>query len=130
MAVSPNTRTLPENGTTISDAWAIAAGRMSAAKSALNEYDRQIWRPAFQASENGGPDIPAHIMQEIERLQDEASEAEEVLFQLPAPDLVALLWKFERHRANVEGIFPCLDRTLDAIGADLTRLAQLEGIKP
>lgn len=110
---SSNTLTLPEDRNTIADAWAIAAGRLADAKAALDEFERQTWRPAF--------------LDEFYRLDDDVTKAEEALLALPAPDLVAFLWKFERHRANIAGIWPHLDKGWDAVGADLARLASLQG---
>lgn len=123
-----NTITLPESRTTIAEAWAIGFARLSAAEAAEKAFDANVWRPAFHISEKGGPDIPVPISEEMERLQDVTFAAEKALQALPAPDLHALLWKFERHRELAQGLFLSIDETLEIVAADLTRFA--EGVEP
>lgn len=74
--------------------WASARAHYEAALTAENEYDRRVWKPAWETEEAGGQKVPKLINEEMERLQDIRCNAENVLLDIPAPDWPAFAFKY------------------------------------
>lgn len=51
------------------------------------EYDRTVWTPAYDAWNEGGPQIPAEAEIENDRLQEVRQKHEHELLNAPSPDL-------------------------------------------
>jgi len=105
------------------DAWATAWATFEKVRAESEAYDRDHWQPAYDAAQAGGPDIPAPVEAEMQRLIDARDEADDAIISTPAPDLAAAIWKLEytrERRADCDGQLP--NDWWQAIVSDLRRL--------
>jgi hypothetical protein len=102
-------------------AWQAAFDNYSATRAAETTYDEEVWTPAYNLSETGGPAIPDEVEAEMERLQTVRMAAEDAMMDTPSPTLSTVIFKIETARRRWEDFcFP--DSVLDIIAADLRRI--------
>ena len=107
----------------LSAAWGVAKTAFDACRAKEVAYNRAVWKPAYKASQAGGPEIPEHIDAELDPLMDTRFDAEDALIVTPAPDLSAVIWKMEYANKRWEDFCGWPDDWWNAVITDLRRLA-------
>ncbi|QGP80023.1 hypothetical protein [Sphingobium sp. CAP-1] len=78
----------------IPTSWGQALDNYRASLLAEADYDRLVWRPAFNAEIGGARQVSSAISGEMERLGDIRAAAEEFLLAMPAPSLEEFAAKY------------------------------------
>lgn len=107
--------------------WLMAMQRFEQARAAENTFDTQIWSPAYTLSDLDDLPIPAAIDDELTRLTELRSAAEEALIATPSPDLSAAIWKIEYARERWADFATWPDEWWQHVLMDLSRFAASTG---
>ena len=114
----------------VSEPWVAVMCRFQAARAAEVSYDHATWRPAYRAERSGGPNIPAAVDAEMERLTEARCEAEEEVISTPAADLRGAIWKLKYARRRWDAFEEWPSDWWSKIMVDLSRLAALPDSNP
>lgn len=77
-------------------AWDAAMARMTKAKAANDQFNADIWYPAYHREKvDPAYTIPESVDELSDRLLDAFINAKAELMEMPAPDLAALRWKLD-----------------------------------